>query len=93
VRAIPRFANLCGGSPVTSPPLSRTLPFSGEINPVTTLKSVVFPAPFGPMRPSISPRLSPHEKSARAWMPSKFFESPLTSSRRIRPGTHAVATS
>ena len=31
------------------------VPFEGLINPEMTLKTVVFPAPFGPMRPLMEP--------------------------------------
>ena len=54
VRAIPRCAISWRGLPVMSSPAKSTLPSVGRFIPVITLKAVVFPAPFGPMRPTIS---------------------------------------
>ena len=45
-----------GGSPVMSAPLSRMRPEVGRSTPVTQLKNVLLPAPFGPMMARISPR-------------------------------------
>lgn len=44
------------------------------------LKSVVFPAPFGPMRPVIAPLAMMQETSVTALTPSKCLDTPLTSS-------------
>ena len=41
----------CGGRPVTSRPSISTYPASGSVIPATTSKSVVLPAPLGPIRP------------------------------------------
>ena len=46
----------CGGSPVRSSPSNTMRPEVGAITPVTQLKKVDFPAPFGPMMARISPR-------------------------------------
>ena len=45
-----------GGNPVMSAPLSRMRPEVGRSTPVTQLKKVLLPAPFGPMMARISPR-------------------------------------
>src|SRR5271157_841333 len=62
-RVMPFLHVRCAGSPVMSSPLKMTWPPSGESMPVMRLKSVVFPAPFGPMTATISPsatsRLAP----------------------------------
>jgi hypothetical protein len=54
VRAIPILAIRWGFARVTSVPLKRIFPLSGMTAPERRLKSVVFPAPFGPIRPRIS---------------------------------------
>ncbi len=48
-------AHSYGGIPVMSSPLKSTFPESGFSIPVMRLKSVVFPAPFGPITATISP--------------------------------------
>jgi len=55
VRATPRRLSTSGRSPVIARPSKRTSPVSGARKPVTRLKSVVLPAPFGPMSPTIAP--------------------------------------
>ena len=50
---------LCAGSPVMSCPLNLTLPASGAYSPAMTLRRVVLPAPFGPMRPTTAPLSTP----------------------------------
>src|SRR5919199_872864 len=50
VRPIPFCARLCAPSRVTSCPRKTKLPTVGLYRPLTMLKNVVFPAPFGPMR-------------------------------------------
>ena len=57
----------CAGtaaSPVTSRPCSSTLPAVGRRSPESRLKSVVLPAPFGPMIPTNSPAETSSETSA-----------------------------
>ena len=41
----------------------RTSPATGRTRPVTTLSSVVFPDPFGPISPTISPGAASNETS------------------------------
>src|ERR1700722_18730829 len=55
VRAIPSNEHCSGGSPETRFPASRTSPASGTTAPDIALNSEVLPAPFGPIRPRISP--------------------------------------
>ena len=54
VRATPATATLRGLGGSTSPANS-TCPEVGWYMPVRQLKKVVFPAPLGPIRPTISP--------------------------------------
>ena len=42
--------------------------------PVMRLKTVVLPAPLGPMSPTSSPGKISREKSVRAWRPPKLWE-------------------
>ncbi len=55
VRATPSCETRCGGAPEMAFSPSRTWPADGRYRPLITLKSVVFPEPFGPTMPSISP--------------------------------------
>src|SRR2546427_2289904 len=81
VRAMPRRQISCGRSPVMSSSLNRTRPAVG-LSPQITLNSVVFPAPFGPMTPSTSPRSTERSIRSRAWTPPKLLLIPRVSSRR-----------
>src|SRR5579871_3913085 len=58
-------------------PSSVIAPSSGLSAPATRLMVVVLPEPFGPMRPTISPRRNSAEKSSTAAMPPKRLESAL----------------
>jgi len=73
VRVSPMSAILWGGLPVISLPRNRTRPEDGFTKPVMQLTVVVFPDPFGPMMPRISP--SPTSKLTRlsAMMPPKVL--------------------
>ena len=55
VREMPMPDSWCGRSPWTTSPRQLRVPSSGFWKPQTTLKSVVFPAPFGPITPRTSP--------------------------------------
>src|SRR6266853_1452897 len=66
-------------------PSHRTSPRSGSRKPLRTLKSVVLPAPFGPMMPRISPARTSKLTSNRAWRPRNALEIPRTS-RTAAPG-------
>ena len=54
MRLIPSRARWCGAAPETSTPSMRTVP-AQRCTPDTALNIVVLPAPFGPIRPTISP--------------------------------------
>ena len=52
VREIPNFANSCGFGQSNFLPSNEIEPLSGSTNPEITLKIVVLPAPFGPIKPT-----------------------------------------
>src|SRR6266511_2475722 len=62
-----------------SSPLNRPRPAVG-LRPQMTLKSVVFPAPFGPMSPSTSPPFTERSMRSRASTPPKLRLIALASS-------------
>ena len=63
-----------------SSPANMTLPPAGVTNPVTVLKKVVLPDPFGPMSPRSSPvRISTSNPSS-ARTPPKRTDSPAATS-------------
>ena len=47
----PKAQTACGDRPAILRPRSSTVPAVGEYTPERRRKSVVFPAPLGPMRP------------------------------------------
>ncbi len=65
-RTSPRSARCSGDRRVTSTPSNRTTPESGVTNPLIISKAVVLPAPFGPMRPSVSPGSTESHTSSTA---------------------------
>src|SRR5215467_1357744 len=79
-RPMPRRQRSCGAMPVTSRSLKRTLPASGRRCPVIRLKSVVLPAPLGPMMALIEPRGTLKLTPPTAWKPAKLLQRPWTSS-------------
>src|SRR5690242_12493892 len=64
VRPIPSRACVSGGARVTSISSNTMRPVVGRVSPARQLKKVDLPAPFGPIRPIISP--SSMERSAPA---------------------------
>src|SRR5258708_6449443 len=58
VPAMPRFTTSQGAAAVMSVPLNTMRPLSGRRILVMSRSSVVLPAPFGPIRPTISSRAS-----------------------------------
>jgi hypothetical protein len=72
-RTIPRRATSAAGSEVMSSPLNRIAPEVGAMNRVSRLKTVVFPAPFGPMSAWIDPRCTRRSTPATAQNPAKCF--------------------
>ena len=79
VRASPWRARLNGASRVTSRSPRRTDPVVGGWRPQITLKSVVLPAPLGPMRPVMAPASASKETSSRARRPPKLTVTSRTS--------------
>jgi hypothetical protein len=80
-------ASRAGGQAVTSWPASRILPAVRYWNPVRAFTSVVLPAPFGPIRPRISPRRSSRSTPSIARTPSKCTCTPRASSTSVVPPT------
>src|ERR1700712_3180924 len=67
--------------PAISRPRKRTVPTVGRNNPVTTLTSVVLPAPFGPTIETNSPSLTWNETLLSALNTPKIFETLMVSNR------------
>src|SRR5581483_220277 len=83
VRARPRAARRCAGAPVTSWPNSAMRPEETGIAPEIRLKSVVFPAPLGPMSARRSPGRTSRLTRSTACRPPKDRH---TASRRRAGG-------
>ena len=65
---------------MTSTPLRMTVPALGSIMPQVMRKLVVLPAPLGPSRPTISPRLDPEVDACRTTRRRPYsFTNPWTS--------------
>src|SRR5258705_9542559 len=79
-RPTPSRQRSCGAMPVTSRPLSFTWPRSGRMWPVIRLKSVVLPAPLGPMMAPMLPRGASRLTPPTATKPSKTLTRSRTSS-------------
>src|SRR5438128_6819231 len=77
-RATPGRASASGESPSSRSPPSRISPPSAGVRPLITLKSVVLPAPFGPMRPVIEPSRTESVHPASASTPPKRLVIPVT---------------
>src|SRR3979409_1900507 len=67
--------------PAISRPRKRTSPAVGRSRPVTTLTSVVLPAPFGPTIETNSPSLTWKETLLSALNAPKVFETLIVSNR------------
>src|SRR5215204_5557352 len=61
-------------------PSNMILPLETRSNPMINLKTVLFPAPFGPIRQRSSPRWTARCKSETAISPPKRFETPSRAS-------------
>src|SRR5215831_1827715 len=89
VRPMPRSACCSAGARVTSTPLKRILPLVGSRSPATQLKNVDLPAPFGPIRPTISPsptlRLASDKARRLPKARETFWASSSTRPLRLRP--------
>src|ERR1700709_2699462 len=71
---MPSLASSTGPTPAISRPKKRTSPAVGRSRPVTTLTSVVLPAPFGPTIETNSPSLTWKETLSSALNTPKIFE-------------------
>ena len=71
VRAMPRWQRAAAGIWVTSSPLNQIDPCVGGSTPAIRLNKVDLPAPFGPIRPTISPRPTEIDTSLLAIRPPK----------------------
>src|SRR4051812_23474044 len=74
VRTSPRRASVCGGRRNTDFPSSSTSPRSPRTKPVTTLKSVDLPAPFGPISAVIEPSATSKVTSSTAAIAPKRLD-------------------
>src|SRR2546426_12454250 len=72
-------ADLRRAKPDVRSPLKKTSPAVSGITPVMRLKTVLLPAPLGPIRPWIAPRVTVMEKSATASKPPNRRETPRSS--------------
>jgi len=86
VRATPLLTTLNAGCLRSDAPSRRTSPESGLYRRVMTLNAVVFPAPFGPIKPEIWPCSTTKETRSSATMPPKRRVTSRTSRRAIVPG-------
>src|SRR5207245_8841898 len=68
--AIPRAGRAYAGRFVMSSPAKSTCPRVGRKRPLTTLRIVDLPAPFGPMMTVISPCFASRPTSHRTWVPA-----------------------
>ena len=74
-----------GVRPLSSVPRKRIEPALGSSAPEMQLKPVVFPEPFGPMRPRISPSMTSNDTLLRAMNPPNRFVRPDTVSIVLTP--------
>src|SRR5262249_20958028 len=94
---MPRRQTSDGGSPEMRSRLKRISPALSAVTPVIRLKTVLLPAPLGPMRPWIDPAATVIGRSATACTPPKRRETPRSSrskagSRgRRRPAAQSLA--
>jgi len=68
-------------SAIGSNPATRTVPAVGRSIPASTRSKVVFPDPFGPTSPTISPAPTTSSTPASARRPPKRRSSAFTSTR------------
>src|SRR3954462_7060378 len=71
---MPSRACSSGVARVTSTPSNEMRPVVGSVSPARQLKKVDLPAPFGPIRPMISPSLIARSAPATARRLPKVFE-------------------
>src|SRR3954452_2376973 len=90
---MPALAWASAGARVRSRPSKRTLPPEGSVAPARQLKKVDLPAPFGPIRPTISPSAMPRSAPWTAKkLPNALETLVASSSMALAPhaGRHAV---
>src|SRR5271156_760641 len=80
VRPMPAWACASGDACVTSAPAKTMVPPVGMVSPARQLKNVDLPAPFGPIRPMISPSSTDRSAPRTARNSPKAFETFLASS-------------
>src|SRR6202453_863581 len=80
---MPRFTRWYGSSPVTSAPSKWMCPAVGGYMPSMSRKSVLLPAPFGPIRQWMSPFSASRVTSDTAARPPKDFDAPAATSRAV----------
>ena len=95
-RPKPRRTRCQAGIAVTSRPSWTTRPASGNSSPLSTLNSVVLPAPFGPMMAKVSPRPTVRSTFFRTFTAGYDLNTPVACSNgplmaRVLSGPH-VAT-
>src|SRR5580698_5854843 len=78
---MPRRARLYVGRPTSGWPSKRISPLSLRSWPQTQLNSVVFPAPFGPTSPTLSPGWTSKLMSWTALIPPNDLATPRNDSR------------
>src|SRR5579864_5708297 len=80
VRPMPARARTSAAAWVTSSPLKTMRPVVGDVSPARQLKKVDLPAPFGPIRPMISPSSTARSAPATARKSPNAFDTFLASS-------------
>ena len=85
VRPMPRAAMRWRGICSSAWPSNDTEPLLHSYSRDRQLKSVVLPAPLGPIRPAICPASTPNDTPSRATMPPKRTDTSDTSSSRPLP--------
>ena len=88
-----RRQSALGRSPVTVSSRKRTAPRSGTRNPLSTLNSVVLPAPLGPITLQISPWVTLRLTPETALRPPKLLLTFSTASRWVTTTTSCAACS
>ena len=91
VRPRPRPRTRWAGSPSSRSPSRVIRPSDGRRVPATRLKTVVLPAPFGPIRPVTVPRATRKETPSTARWPPKRLLTAWSSSIVVIRG-HTIAT-
>src|SRR5580704_15140253 len=87
---MPRRARWYIGSGVTSSPLKVTRPPYAGICPVAMRKLVVFPAPFGPRRPTTSPAFTANETPLTTNRRPKYLIKPSTSNSAMQESPSGI---